>query len=402
VNILILSYFFTPDFSAGSFRTQALINSLSKKDSISNIYIFTSMPNRYSDEKMILPKRFEDIDYNGKKIKIFRSLSIQHKNSFFLQIISFLIFLISCFFWSFRIRDKINIIYATSSRFGTALLGFLLSRILQVKINLDIRDIFSDSLMVLSNKNLFLKVITNSIRKIENYVFKNSDSITYVSNGFYENLSINNKKNVLYIPNGIDEQFIRFSSKSDTKDNKPIEPLKITYAGNIGYAQGLHNTIPKLAKIFNNKLQFDIIGSGNAIAFMKKDIAEMKLKNIKIIKPVNRQQLINFYRNSDILFLQLAEEKAFEKVLPSKIFEYSVFDVPILAGVAGIAKEFISNEVENSYTFPPNNLDKAINQINLILSNYNYVKRVSFVKKFNRERLMDNLSDFLIKNADNE
>ena len=82
MNILILSYFFTPDFSAGSYRTQALINSLSK-DSISNIYIFTSMPNRYSNEKMILPKRFEDIDYNGKKIKIFRSLSIQHKNSFF-------------------------------------------------------------------------------------------------------------------------------------------------------------------------------------------------------------------------------------------------------------------------------------------------------------------------------
>ena len=135
---------------------------------------------------------------------------------------------------------------------------------------------------------------------------------------------------------------------------------------------------------------------------MKKDIAEMKLKNIKIIKPVNRKQLIKFYRNSDILFLQLTEDKAFEKVLPSKIFEYSVFDVPILSGVAGNAKEFILNEVENSYTFPPNNLDKARNQINSILSNYNCVKRVSFVKKFNRERLMDNLSDFLIKNANNE
>ena len=402
MNILILSYFFTPDFSAGSFRTQALIDSLSSKDSVSNIYIFTSMPNRYSYAKKVYAKKFEEIDVKGKKIKIFRSQSIQHRNSFILQIISFIVFVFSCIRWSFAIKNSINIIHATSSRFGTALLGFLLSSLLKVKINLDIRDIFSDSLIVLSKRNLFLKIFTNIISKVEKYVFKNSHSITYVSKGFHNDLNINSKKNTLYIPNGIDKLFIEFSNSNFVKNSNPVEPFKITYAGNIGYAQGLHNTIPKLAKYFDSQLQFDLIGSGNAIALIKQSINKMELNNIKIIEPVNRKQLINFYKNSDILFLQLNSDKAFQKVLPSKIFEYSVFNIPILAGVAGNARDFILKELENSYIFTPNNLDEAKFKIEQILGNYYYINRKSFIKKFNRERLMDNLSDFLIKNAGNE
>lgn len=360
------------------------------------------MPNRYLDAKKVKTKKFEKIDIKGKKIRIFRSQSIQHRNSFFLQIISFIIFVFSCIRWSFGLKNNINIIHATSSRFGTALLGFFLSSLLKVKVNLDIRDIFSDSLIVLSKKNLILKIFTNFISKVEKYVFKNSHSITYVSKGFYNDLNINSRKNILYIPNGIDKPFIQFSNYNIAENSKPEVPLKVTYAGNIGYAQGLHHTIPELAKYFDAQLQFDIIGGGNAIAFIKQSISEMELNNIEMIEPVDRKQLISFYKNSDILFLQLTSDKAFQKVLPSKIFEYSVFNTPILAGVAGNARDFILKELENSYIFTPNNLDEAKFQIEQILRNYYHLKRKSFIEKFNRETLMDNLSDFLIKNANNE
>jgi hypothetical protein len=397
MNILILSYFFTPDFSAGSFRTQALINSISKKKPISNIYIFTSMPNRYSDAQKFSLKNFEELDVDGKKIKIFRSKSIQHKNSFFLQIISFSIFVFSSIWWSFKFRNKIDYIYATSSRFGTAFLGFVLGKALKVKVNLDIRDIFSDSLMVLSKNNFFLKMIANIIRRIENYVFKNTDSITFVSEGFYDNLSINKKRNILYVPNGIDEIFTKFFNQN-FRYNNHRKPLKIMYAGNTGYAQGLHLIVPKLAKYYDKKLQFQIVGSGNAIIHIKKVIDQMKINNIQFIEPVQRKELINFYKNSNILFLTLTDDKAFEKVLPSKIFEYSAFDIPILAGVSGNAKKFILKEVDNSFVFSPNNFDEARYQIDLILNNYTNIRRDSFINKFNRKRLMNNLSNFLIEN----
>ena len=42
--------------------------------------------------------------------------------------------------------------------------------------------------------------------------------------------------------------------------------------------------------------------------------------------------------NLTFLFLQLNNIKAFENVLPSKIFDYGSYNKPILAGVSGIAK----------------------------------------------------------------
>ena len=48
MKILILSFFYYPDLSAGSFRTKALTDSfLEIDDEIENITVVTSQPNRY-------------------------------------------------------------------------------------------------------------------------------------------------------------------------------------------------------------------------------------------------------------------------------------------------------------------------------------------------------------------
>ena len=53
------------------------------------------------------------------------------------------------------------------------------------------------------------------------------------------------------------------------------------------------------------------------------------------------KELIKKYQEADILFLHLNNYKAFLKVLPSKIFEYSATHKPICAGVSGHSKEFL-------------------------------------------------------------
>jgi len=59
------------------------------------------------------------------------------------------------------------------------------------------------------------------------------------------------------------------------------------------------------------------------------------------------------------LFLHLNAHAAFEKVLPSKIFEYA-HGKPIWAGVAGHAARFIASEVPNAAVFAPCNVPDAI------------------------------------------
>lgn len=394
MRILILSFFFTPDFAAGSFRTQAFLKVLEKKDHVKKIIIFTTMPNRYSKSSNKGLMKVEEYDINNKNIKIFRFPSIPHHNNLILQVCSYFIFSFHCFINIYKIRKEINFIYATSSRFATAFLGYFLSRIINVKINLDIRDIFSESLAVVGKNNFFIRKISNVIKILENFLFKNADSITYVSKGFVNNFSINKNKNILYIPNGIDDVFIINKKVGKTKNN---DSLEILYAGNIGLSQNLHTIIPHLSKKFHAKINFKIIGDGNAINELIKNVESLNCRNIEIINPMNRKMLINHYNNTDIFFLNLSPEKAFEKVLPSKIFEYAVFDKPILAGVSGNAEQFIKEELKNVFVFAPGNINQAINQLNRLIQNYEITERSDFINKYSREKLMSDLLSHIEK-----
>jgi len=280
------------------------------------------------------------------------------------------------------------------------MLGFFISKIIGKKINVDIRDIFSDSLNALSEKSFLIKILSSVFQKIEKFIFKRVYSISYVSRGFEKDLSIKNSNQKLFFsPNGIDEIFIEFFNKN--KEQKPHQGnlFNILYVGNIGHGQGLHLIVPQLADYFKNKVNFTIVGDGNAIKILNDKINFYQSNNIKIKKPIDRSELLKYYENSDILFLHLGQEDVFKKVLPSKIFEYAVFDKPILAGVSGNAKEFINKELSNSFVFDPADLELAKIEVQKIINDISYDKRYSFVKKYNRETLMNNLCLFIKNNA---
>ena len=78
---------------------------------------------------------------------------------------------------------------------------------------------------------------------------------------------------------------------------------------------------------------------------IKKSIIERDCKNIELLDAVDRSELIDIYAKADILFLHLNDFLSFRKVLPSKIFEYAASGKPIIAGVAGCAKDMLLNEV---------------------------------------------------------
>ena len=120
---------------------------------------------------------------------------------------------------------------------------------------------------------------------------------------------------------------------------------------------------------------------------MRNEIIKRQIKNIHLIAPVSRKELIKKYLEADILFLHLNSYLSFEKVLPSKIFEYAATGKPILAGVNGFSKHFINKEIENAVCFEPCNIEKAIKSFNkLRIKN---IQRKKFIKKYCREKQME-------------
>jgi glycosyltransferase involved in cell wall biosynthesis len=380
-SILILSFYFSPDLCAGSFRTNALIESLEPLAFAKNIQIdvVTTMPNRYANFQVDAPT------YESKGCVTIHRIKIPtHQSGFFDQAKSFAYY----FFKTLQItkHKEYDVIYATSSRLFTAFLGARIASKKRTPLFLDIRDIFTDTMK--SILKFPLNILIPVFNFIERYTIKKANALNVVSEGFLPYFKNYTQRPISTISHGIDDCF-----KNMYCQKMAVDHLKkrILYAGNIGQGQGIEKIIPKLAEIFKNRCEFYIIGNGGQLKELKE--ASANLNNVHILSPMGRKELILHYQDCDILFLHLNDLPAFNKVLPSKIFEYAMTGKPILAGLSGYSADFLSQHVSGSWLFQPCNIIQATEQLNTILKNDLKIEdRKMFYDQFNREKSMMELS----------
>lgn len=383
MKILVLSFYYAPDLSAGSFRTSSLVEQLRKKDV--EIDVITTQPNRYAS----LKSEASALERDGN-ITIQRCSLPSHKSGMIDQIVSFYSFYKQVFK---LVKNKdYDLIYATSSRLFTAFLGVRIGKNKSAPVYLDIRDIFLDTLKDVLNPNLY-RVLSPLLALIEKYTFNNANHINLVSEGFKSYFQSNfNCNSYSFFTNGIDSEFLNvdFSNSGKNENKRKI----ILYAGNMGEGQGLHTIIPPLAQQ-HPEYEFRIIGDGG-----RKQVLVNSCKginNVQILPPIVRSDLNKEYQKADILFLHLNDYDAFKKVLPSKLFEYGATGKPILAGVAGYALDFCSQELSNTAVFYPGNAQdasKALSQFSL-----ETVERKDFIKKFQRSNIMAKLANSIFQHG---
>jgi len=381
LRILVLSFYFPPDLSAGSFRIESLVNVLSEKISVDDkVDVITTHPHRYHS---FLPKAL-DLENNGNiSIKRIRLPAIS--NRFLNQIIKFIYFSLNTI--RYAKHEKYDLVFVSSSRLLTAVLGTFIAKRQHAKLVVDIRDIFTQTIDSLYPSILFWP-IKKVLFLLERYVIVNANKINLVSQGFVGYFTSKySGLNISTYPNGIDELFVNFNQPNIHKKKLSTQnPLKILYTGNIGDGQALHKIIPAMAEKLQKEVNFTIIGDGNRRHQLKNEIDRRNITNITILPPMPRRKLVNHIYDTDILFLHLNNLEVFQYVLPSKIFEYAATGKPILAGVTGYAESFISQEIDNAQIFPPCNISDAISafrQLNLETHNSS-----RFINQFSRKVIM--------------
>ncbi len=385
MRILVLSFYYQPDLCAGSFRCTALVEEL-KKYSNCKIDIITTLPNRYASFSVDAQKA-----ETNENVTINRVALPSHKSGMADQI--------RAFFTYYReareivANENYDIVYATSSRLFTAFLGARIANKKRLPLYLDIRDIFVDTIKdVLSPKiALFAKPVFSFIEK---YTFKRAQRINLVSRGFKQYFDQRYPETEYrWYTNGIDKEFLAINTTVETASKKN-KILQVTYAGNMGEGQGLHNILPKLAKMLEGRVEFNVIGDGGRKAQLEEALTSNGVTNVKLLPPVNRNELITCYQKADILFLHLNDYPAFKKVLPSKIFEYAAMGKPVWAGVRGYAAEFLNAEIENSAVFEPGNHQQALQLLNSL--DMTLTKRDDFITKYSRANIMSQMANDLI------
>lgn len=381
MKILILSFYYSPDLCAGSFRTTALVEQLKKNKEI-DIEVITTMPNRYSSYKQ------ETLSFEVDGNVSIRRISLPaHKSGMVDQIKSFSKYYMEVI--KIVKKENYDIVFSTSSRLFTAFLGARVSKNKKIPLYLDIRDIFVDTLNDVLNPYL-ARIVNPLLSAVEKYTFSSATHINLVSKGF-SNYFESRFKNTTYswFTNGIDSEFLLdVQNSSVIKDRK-----QILYAGNIGEGQGLHKIIPKLANHIGSDYEILIVGDGGRKDILVKSI--VGCNNVTLCEPVNRNELLKLYNNADVLFLHLNDYSAFEKVLPSKIFEYAATGKPVLAGVSGFASEFINTEVDNAEVFYPGDEKMAFSALNKL--KLDTINRQNFIDKYRRDNIMTEMSNSIVK-----
>lgn len=376
MKILFLSFYFEPDLCAGSFRNSPLAYEIAAQAEFLDVEvdIITTLPNRYQTYSADAAK-YEQY----KNITITRISLPSHINGILDQINSY-----KAYYNATRkiVNDKkYDLVYASSSRLFTAFLGYQIAKKSRVPLYLDIRDIFVDTIKDVFPNPFIQAVILPLLKYIEKKTFNYATHINLISGGFKDYFKKFKTKNFSEFSNGIDPVFIE-AAKINRESH--FEKKIILYAGNIGQGQGLHKIIPHAAKQIGPAYKFRIIGDGGAKEKLITALAG--IENVEIIPPMRRDMLIEEYQKASFLLIHLNDYDAFKKVLPSKVFELGVFQVPLIAGVNGYSRDFIKKNLPGSILIQPCNSVELVNAI----MNYEYqgeLDRKEFIKKYKRETI---------------
>lgn len=387
MRILVLSFYYPPDLSAGSFRVASLVAALRQQVPPDwQLDVVTSLPNRYASFTAAAPSEEADPGFSVRRLSLGT-----HESGMADQSVAYFAFARQV--WRAVASQRYDIVFATSSRLMTAVLGARVAKRTGARLYLDIRDIFADTIQdVLPGPAGALAHAVSS--RLEAYAIGRADRVSLVSPGFLEYFRTRYPgQQFSCITNGIDDEFLDTgpAGRRPTPHAAGPEPLHAVYAGNIGEGQGLHRIVPALARRLDTRIRFTIIGDGGRRPALAEALSAAGATNVTLSAPVGRDQLIAAYRDADVLFLHLNDHQAFRKVLPSKVFEYAATGKPILAGVSGFAAKFLRSEVPNASVFEPCNVDDAVDALGSL--RLEDAPRTAFVAKYGRATLSRALAD---------
>lgn len=392
MKILVLSFYFRPDLSAGSFRATALVSALrSLVPADSQIDVITTLPNRYHS---FSADAVSNEVHEG--LWISRISLPEHHGGMLDQSKAY----IPYFFGALKRaagRDY-DLVFVTSGRLMSTVLGALIARRSKAKLYLDIRDIFVDTIGDILPRPISW-AIAPVFSVIEKWAIKQADSVNLVSFGFSEYfIRRYPHQRFSYFTNGIDEEFMTAAPIASTaRDSAGSRPIEVVYAGNLGEGQGLHTIVPALAMEMGGRIRFKIVGDGSRKQALEECLAKNCVTNVVLLPPMNREALVETYRSADVLFLHLNDYDAFKKVLPSKLFEYAALGKPVWAGVSGYAAKFVASEISNAAVFYPCDVAGAVRAFASL--RIQDAPRNDFLAKYSRSKLSQALAKDIVSVA---
>jgi glycosyltransferase involved in cell wall biosynthesis len=252
------------------------------------------------------------------------------------RIILFTSFMLSSLFPFFLVR-KIDCIFASNPQVLSIYPALIYKFFHKCPVVLNVDDLWPEDIEPEITRSSLIRKLGEVLAKIA-YVM--ADAITPISPGYVK--VINGKygipeSKIHVVRGGVDtSKFKPMPSKNDGK-------FTVLYSGAFSVAYNFDQVL-KAAKILEKREDVEIIlqGGGELLNYVKQRVAEMKLKNVKIIdKILSREDVAKLMSEANALLLPLRNFGRPYLGISSKLYEYQAVGKPIICCANGQPAEYV-------------------------------------------------------------
>lgn len=335
-HIVVISQYFYPE----QFRINDICTEWVNRGY--EVTVVTGIPN-YPQGKF-----FEGYSYKRQRrtiyhgVKIIRLPIVARGNSKIQLAINYASFVLSGWFWTHFTRVKADYVFTYElSPMTQALLGVWFSKRRKIPSYLYVTDLWPENVVAITGlKN---SIMIKWIQKMTDFIYEKNHLIFTSSRSFIKKIHQRNidERKLVFWPQYAEDFYQPVSYREGLlKENT----FNITFAGNIGEAQGLDILIHTALRLKREsvKVCFNIIGDGRYKRQLVKEADKNELKEyFNFIDKKPPAQIPEYLAASDALLICLARSPVFAITIPAKTQSCLACGKPILVSADGEVQEII-------------------------------------------------------------
>ena len=387
--ILIVSAQFAPETNAAAKRMTAMSQYLHEQGW--DVAVVTLLPH-YPQNKIY--EGFEQPTPSttfreGVKVVRYRPWIVSRGNMAS-RLLSETVFCIHVFFAV--LRSRAHLIYATTPYMFTAPFALLASKLTNKRLVTEVRDLTWQYAKATGKKTYGLDKVLEGLMRL---TARFSDLVVTTTEGQAAYFQTGHTR---CIPNGVKQDLMDAFRSIRQSQNVMTPQPKIVYAGLLGYPQGLETLVEAAAKL--PTAEFVFAGTGVERNKLEGLSQSLGLDNVSFTGYLSFPDLMQLYKEADILVAQLRKSPEFKVVQPSKLWEYMATAKPVVYAGEGEIVDIL-NTHKIALTVPPENPEALAEAIGKLIANPEEARALGlrgfdFVKEQrNREALLEKLEKHL-------
>jgi colanic acid biosynthesis glycosyl transferase WcaI len=240
-----------------------------------------------------------------------------------------------------------DVVIATSPQLLVGICGWWVSRIKNVPLVFEVRDLWPESLAAVGVGNS-RSLLHRGLARLAGFLYRSCQRLVVVTPAFKDHIlrewGVPGEK-ISIVPNGVEtELFSPAAAGEAVRRELGLQGrFVVSYIGTLGMAHDLGTVLDAAACCAESmpEVVFLLVGEGADKQRITSRARERQLKNVKFLPQQPREKVPGLVAASDVCLVTLRRSEVFRTVIPTKVLEFMSCGRPVVLAVEGQASDVV-------------------------------------------------------------